>query len=96
MKEFVTKYLDKKMTENEEYIRITFYELRVKNNLSEVEENEFLRLSKIRLENMNYRVFFTGAKFNYQEASRKVEDNELMIAIKDKSKEEIKSGRKNK
>lgn len=36
-KEFVTHYIDKKIYENEDYIRYTFYELRVKNNLSEEE-----------------------------------------------------------
>lgn len=84
MKQFVTEYLDKKMLENEKYIRITFYEIRIKNDLSKPEENEFLRLAKIRLENMNYKVFFAGAKFIYKNTNMKVEDNELMIAIKDK------------
>lgn len=33
--DFVTNYIDKKLNENESFIRYTFYELRVKNNLSE-------------------------------------------------------------
>ena len=35
IKELCTKLLDSKMAENENFIRFTFYELRVKNNLSE-------------------------------------------------------------
>ena len=40
--EFVTNYIDKKLNENDNFIRYTFYELRVKNNLSEEEVDEFL------------------------------------------------------
>ena len=36
--QFVTDYIDKKLKENPNYIRYTFYELRVKNNLSERSE----------------------------------------------------------
>ena len=45
-KQFVTDYIDKKINENENFIRYTFYELKVKNNLSDEELDEFLRLSK--------------------------------------------------
>ena len=38
--EFVTNYIDKKLNENDNFIRYTFYELRVKNNLSEEEVDE--------------------------------------------------------
>ena len=39
---FVDDYIQKKLSENENYIRYTFYELRVKNNLSEDEVDKFL------------------------------------------------------
>ena len=39
------------MAENENFIRFTFYELRVKNNLSEEDADEFLRLAMTYLEN---------------------------------------------
>ena len=38
--EFVIEYINKKIEENEKIIRYTFYELRVKNNLSEVDVND--------------------------------------------------------
>ena len=81
--QFVEDYIQYKISKNKNEIIYTFYELRVKNNLSEEEVDEFLRLNKIRLENLGYKVFFTGAKFVYQEANRTVQPNEYMIAIKD-------------
>lgn len=79
----ITNYLDDKIKQNEEELRITFYELRIKNNLSELEIDKFLELCKIRLENMGYEVFFTGAKFIFKNVDRIVQPNELMIAIKE-------------
>lgn len=87
--EFVTEYLDKKINENENYIICTVYDLRVKNNVKESEVDEFLKYAKIRLENMNYNVYFTGAKFNYNGEYRQVQENEYMIAIKEGEKNEL-------
>ena len=81
--QFVTDYIDKKLKENPNYIRYTFYELRVKNNLSEDEVDEFLRINKNYFENKDYSVYFTGAKFECNNAKSTVQDNELMIAIKE-------------
>ena len=44
---------------------------------------EFLRMNKDYFENKGYNVYFTGAKFTYENASRMVQSNELMIAIKE-------------
>lgn len=81
---FVTEYLDKKINENENYIVCTFYDLRIRNNLSEGEVDRFLELAKIRLENMNYNVYFTTAKYTYNNTEKIVQDNEYMVAIKEK------------
>lgn len=81
-KEFVNKYINRKISENEEYIRYTFYELRVKENLAEEDVNTFLQMNKIYFENKGYNVYFTNDKFKYQNANRMVQPNELMIAIK--------------
>lgn len=80
-KEFITNYIDKKIREDENYIVCMFYDLRIKHDLSEDEVQKFLELAKIRLENMNYRVYFTGARYTYNNESRIVQDNELMVAI---------------
>ena len=83
---FIIKYIDKKLKESEDenYIRYTFYELRIKNNLTEEEIDRFLKINKDYFENKGYNVFFTGAKFTYRDVKLIVKDNELMIAIKEK------------
>ena len=75
--------LEEKMYKDEEYIRYTFYEIRVKYNLSEQDTDRFLELIRTKLQNENYKVYFTGAVFEYKNARMKAQDNELMIAIKE-------------
>lgn len=82
--QFIENLINKKMNINQNEIIFTFYELRVKNNLTEEQTNEFLSLCKTRLENLDYKVFFTGAKFIYKEQKRIVQDNELLVAIKER------------
>lgn len=81
---FVIKYIDNKLreVENPNFIRYTFYELRIKNNLTEEEIDRFLKINKDYFENKGYEVFFTGAKFIYKDIALTVQDNELMIAVK--------------
>lgn len=81
---FVIKYIDNKLreVENPNFIRYTFYELRIKNNLTEEEVDRFLKINKDYFENKGYEVFFTGAKFIYKDMALTVQDNELMIAVK--------------
>ena len=59
--EFVDNHLNKKISENEEFIRFSYYELRVKNNLTDEETAKFLTLAKNKLENIGYKVYFTDA-----------------------------------
>ena len=75
--------LKDKLIKNLNYIRYTFYELRVKYNLSEQDTDRFLYLIRTKLENENYKVYFTGAKFVYKDTNISVQPNELMIAIKE-------------
>ncbi len=79
----ITEYLDNKINEDENIVIVTFYEVRIKFDLSEEETQEFLRLCRTRLENLGYQVYFTGAKYTYQGVSKVVQSNELMVAIKD-------------
>ena len=64
---FVINYINKKLAETSDinYIRYTFYELRVKNNLSESDLDKFLEINKNYFENKGYSVYFTGARFTY-------------------------------
>ena len=82
--EEITELIDSKIEKNPNCIVFTWFEIRVRKNLTEEQTDEFLRLARNRLENLNYKVYFTGAKFVYENANRTVQDNELLIATKDK------------
>lgn len=82
LKRFTINFINEKVNENEEYIRYSFYELKIKNNLSDNEIDYVLKVSRDYFENKNYSVYFTNAKFEYQNAYRMVQPNELLIAIK--------------
>ena len=82
IKELCTKLLDSKIAENENFIRFTFYELRVKNNLSEEQTDEFLRLCMNYLENKCYEVYIGNTRYKYNNATQNVQPNELLVAFK--------------
>lgn len=84
LKKFTIRLIESKEKENENYIRYSYYELKVKDNLSEKEIDEVLRISRNYFENKGYKVYFTNAEFEYQNAKRKVEINEYMIAFKER------------
>ena len=48
---FTLNLINKKLEENSEFIRYTFYELKVKNNLTDEEMNNVLQISKMFLKN---------------------------------------------
>lgn len=82
--EIIEITLKEKMNTDTDYIRYTFYELRVKYNLSEQDTDRFLYLIRTRLENDNYKVYFTGSKYEFRDITMIVQDNELLIAVKEK------------
>ena len=88
LENFIKNYVVNKIEESKDknYIRYTFYELKVKNNLTDEEMNNVLQISKMFLKNRKYRVYFTDEKFEYQNATRKVQSNEMLIAIKEGEK----------
>lgn len=73
LKAFVINFIELKENENENYIRYSYYELKVKHDLNEKEIDEVLRISRDYFENKGYKVYFTNAEFEYQNARRKVE-----------------------
>ncbi|MEI3395339.1 MAG: hypothetical protein V8R82_06550 [Clostridia bacterium] len=78
----ITNFLDKKIDKNEKEVIISFYEVRMKMNLSKQDTDTFLSYCKTRLENFGYKVYFTGDEFIQNGNMRVVQSNELMIAIK--------------
>ena len=83
-KQFVTDYLNMKIAENKNFIRFTFYELRIKHNLSEEDTEKFLKLCMTYLENKDYEVYIGNSRYNYKNANQNVQPNELLIAFKNK------------
>lgn len=84
LKAFIINFINKKEKEskNKNYIEYSYYELKVKANLSEKQIDELLRVSRDYFENKNYNVYFTNAEFEYNGQKRKVETNDYMIALK--------------
>ena len=80
--QFVTEYINYKIENNMNFIRFTFYELRIKNDLSEEDTDEFLRLAMTYLENKGYEVYIGNSRYTYNNANQNVQPNELLIAFK--------------
>ncbi len=79
----VTEYLDNKIEQNSKKLVFTFYELRVKMDLTEPTIEKFLRLSETRLTNLGYQTYKPGDVYTYEGEPQIVKDNELLIAIKE-------------
>ena len=82
LKQFTKELIESKEIENTNYIRYSYYELKVKANLTEEEIDELLRVSRDYFQNKNYNVYFTNAEFDYCGQRRKVESNDYMVAVK--------------
>lgn len=77
-------YLENKLKQNKNCVIFTFYELRVKLDLTSEETYNFLHLVSTKLENNNYQIYRIGQEYFYREKLR-VEDNQLMVAIKERN-----------
>lgn len=80
---FIFDYISRKEQENPEFIRYTFFELKIKNNLNDEEIDRFLKVNRDYFENHNFKVYFTGTRFTYKKANIMVQDNQYMIAVKE-------------
>jgi len=80
---FVDYYINKKLEEDEKYIICSFYELRVKYDLTEEFINEHLPIIKNKLRNMKYNLFFRGDLYLYHGTTKKVKENQHFVAIKE-------------
>ena len=78
---FIDECINEKLQKDSECVKFTFFELRIKNNLTEAETLKFLELAKNKFENMNYNVYFTNEHYIYKDISYTVQSNELMVAV---------------
>ena len=81
--EIIENTLKEKIEQEPNFIRYTFYEVRVKYNLSENEKDAFLILMQNKLYNLGYKVYFQGDKYIYGDIETVVQPNELIIAIRE-------------
>ena len=81
-KSFVDKYVNERISKGEDKVSISFFDIRVKNNLSEKDTEEFLKLAKSRLEKAGFKVYFSG-EYEYRDFKHQVNSNELLVAIKE-------------
>lgn len=82
LQNFILNFIKTKESTNKNYIEYSYYEVKVKANLTEEEIDELLRVSRDYFQNKNYNVYFTNAEFEWNGQKRKVETNDYMIAIK--------------
>ena len=83
--EFIDNSINKKLKNNENIIVYTFFELRVKENLSEEQVERFIELIEIKLINLNYIVYKSGQEYMFDNTNRIVKENELLVAIKNRN-----------
>lgn len=79
----ITEYLDNKIEQNSQKLVFTFYELRIKMDLTPPTVEKFLRLSETRLINLGYKTYKPGEYYKYQGEEFVVKENELLLAIKE-------------
>lgn len=80
----ISENIDKKISKNSEFIKYTFYELRIRKNLSEADMLSFISLANTRLINLGYKTYRTGQRYFFDYKEQTVKDNELLVAIKNK------------
>ena len=80
---FIFTFIESKQKENPEFIKYSYYELKIKYNLTNEEIDQVLKVSRDYFENQNYKVYFTNARYEYNGASQNVQPNELLIAFKE-------------
>lgn len=80
-----TTLLEKKIN-NQNYIRYSFYEINVKYpkeyGISKQDLGMFLQQLRKRLKEENYHIYTEGQEFEYDNAKRVVESNEILVAVK--------------
>lgn len=80
--QYVSNYIDKKIYQDSNFIKFTYYELRVKENLSEKDTEILISLAKQRLINKKYLVYTEGESYTKDGKKLIVQTNELLVAIK--------------
>lgn len=78
---FVENFVNVKITKNNDIVKFSYFEIKIKMNMDEEDIDRFLKCSKIILEDQGYQIYQLGEKYNFEGEQRKVEDNEFLVAI---------------
>ena len=78
----IEKTYEEKTRLNSKYIKYSYFEINVTYNLTESDQNLFLKLIKNKLENNNYEMYTVGQKYEYNGIKKEVLNNEFLVAIK--------------
>jgi len=79
--ESIDKFIDDKIKGNEEFVRITYLEV-VEEGVKQAEVLAFSFSAAQILSEKRYSVYRTNQKYFYKGEVKKVESNELLVAIK--------------
>lgn len=77
------KYINNKIDKEGNFLVFTYYEIRVKMNLTKEESMVAIDLIKRKLTNNNYSVLFPGDIYYKNSQQVRVKENELLVAIKE-------------
>ena len=80
---FLNELIEEKMRENENYLVFTFYEFRVKNNLSQEDTQAAIELAKQKLNNNGYKTYCAKDPYILNGEVMSVTENQLLVAIKE-------------
>ena len=78
---FVENFVNVKITKNNDIVKFSYFEIKIKMNMDEEDIDRFLKCSKIFLDDQGYQVYHLGEKYTFEGEQRKVEDNEFLVAI---------------
>ena len=77
------KYINNKIDKEGKFLIFTYYEIRVKMNLTKEEAMVVIDLIKRKLTNNNYSVLFPGDIYYKNSQQVRVKENDLLVAIKE-------------
>lgn len=81
--EKVNNYLNEKLESKANIITCLYFEMKTKADVSLKDENLFLRYARDKFEENGYDVYFTNAKYKYNNEEKIVKSNEIIVAIKE-------------
>lgn len=77
----LTKFVDKKINQNEKIVKIEYYKLITQAEIRTVEVPDAIEKMSIRLENLGYTVYKENEEYYYNNKKYIVQSNEVLVAI---------------